>query len=121
MYDKKLITSHGFSVQLEVIIAIEIFSFFKLSDKSNILKDFSNTTPEEKRDFSRWVQSGHSSYENGDYVATESGGSMDFINARRSMEQEYQEYLKDPEAYRGSPEPAESISGNSESDNGLPF
>ncbi len=62
--------------------------------------------PEEKRDFSRWVQSDHSSYENGYYV-----------DAR----QEYQEYLKDPEAYRGSPEPAESISGNSESDNGLPF
>ena len=34
---------------------------------------------------------------------------MDFINARRFLEEEYQEYLKDPEAYRGFPDPVESF------------
>ncbi len=85
------------------------------------LKYFPDATPEEKRDLQRWVRSGHSPYDNGDYIATDSGGPMDFINARRFLEYEYQEYLKDPEAYRGSPDPAEFISGNSESDDDLPF
>ena len=29
---------------------------------------------------------------------------MDFINARRFLENEYQEYLKDPEGYCGKPD-----------------
>ena len=85
------------------------------------LKDFPDATPEEKRDLQSWVRSGHSPYDNGDYIATDSGGPMDFINARRFLEDEYQEYLKDPEGYRGSPDPADSISSNSESNDDLPF
>ena len=85
------------------------------------LKDFPDATPEEKRDLSRWVRSGHSPYDNGDYIATDSGRPMDFINARRFLEEEYREYLKDPEAYRGSPEPMESVSDNPDSNRDLPF
>ncbi len=85
------------------------------------LKAFPDATPEEKHDLSRWVRSGHSPYDNGDYIATDSGGPMDFISARRFLEEEYREYSKDPEAYRGSPEPAESVSDDSDSNDDLPF
>ena len=85
------------------------------------IKDFPDATPEEKRDLNSWVRSGHSPYENGDYVATDSGSPMDFINARRFLEEAYQEYLKDPEAYRGSPDPTEYASDDSESCVDLPF
>ena len=85
------------------------------------LKDFPDATPEEKRDLSSWVRSGHSPYENGDYIATESGGPMDFINARRFLETEYQEYLKDPDAYRGSPDTGKQMSDIPDSNSDLPF
>lgn len=85
------------------------------------LKGFPDATPEEKRDLGSWVRSGHSPYENGDFIATESGGPMDFINARRFLEDEYREYLKDPEAYRGFSEQAESIAFNPNSNGDLPF
>ena len=85
------------------------------------LKDFPDVTPEEKCDLSSWVRSGHSPYENGDYIATDSGGPMDFINARRFLEEEYREYMKDPEAYRGSPEPTKLASDDSDSNVDLPF
>jgi len=85
------------------------------------LKDFPDATLEEKRDLSIWVRSGHSPYENGDYIATDSGGPMDFINARRFLEAEHQEYLKDPEGYRGSPDPSEQIPENPDSNCDLPF
>ena len=85
------------------------------------LKDFPDATPEEKRDLSSWVRSGHSPYENGDYIATDSGEPMDFINARRFLEEEYREYMKDPEAYRGSPEPVEHAPDESDTNVDLPF
>ena len=85
------------------------------------LKDFPDATPEEKRDLSSWVRSGHSPYENGDYIVTDSGGPMDFINARRFLEAEYQEYLKDPERYRGSPDPSKLVPENPDSNRDLPF
>ena len=85
------------------------------------LKDFPDATPEEKRDLSSWVRSGHSPYENGDYIVTDSGGLMDFIHARRFLEEEYREYLKDLEAYRGSPEPVKSVSDDPNSNYDLPF
>ena len=85
------------------------------------LKDFPDATPEEKRDLSRWVRSGHSPYENGDYIATESGWSMDFIRARRFLEEEHREYLKDPEAYHGSPDSTECTSNDPGPDVDLPF
>ena len=53
----------------------------------------------------------------------ESGGPMDFINALRFLEDEYQEFLKDPEGYQGCPdEQPENVnppSGSSADD--LPF
>lgn len=64
------------------------------------LKRFPDATPEEKRALRRWVNSGHSPYENGDYIVNDDGGPMDFIHALRFLEDEYQEYLKDPEGYR---------------------
>jgi len=85
------------------------------------LKDFPDATPEERQELRNWVKSGHSPYENGDFIATESGGPMDFINARRFLEEEYREYLKDPEAYHGSPDPSEQVPENPDSNHDLPF
>ena len=85
------------------------------------LKDFPDATPEEKRDLNSWVRSGHSPYENGDFIATESGSPMDFINARRFLEEEYREYLKDPEAYHGSLDPSEQVPESPDSNHDLPF
>ena len=85
------------------------------------LKDFSDATPEERVDLREWVKSGHSPYDNGDYVATESGGPMDFIRAQRFLEDEYREYLRDPEGYRGSPDTGKQVPDSQESNNDLPF
>ncbi len=63
------------------------------------LKQFPDATPQEKRDLRRWVNSGHSPYENGDFICNDDGGPMDFISAQRFWEDEYQEYLKNPDAY----------------------
>lgn len=46
---------------------------------------------------------------------------MDFINARRFLEEEYQEYLKDPEAYCGFPDPVGSVFDGLDSNNDRPF
>ena len=86
------------------------------------LKLFPDATSEEKRDLSRWVRSGHSPYENGDYISTESGGPMDFINARRFLEDKYLEYLKDSGGFRDSPDdPTEFAFDDSDPDVDLPF
>ena len=93
------------------------------SDMWSYLKQFPDATPEEKKALRSWVRSGHSPYENGDFIATESGGPMDFINALRFLEYEYQEYLKDPESYRGHPDEPVScqvLSAGSDG-NDLPF
>lgn len=73
-------------------------------DMRRYLKQFPDVTPDEKKALRSWVRSGHSPYENGWYIATDAGGPMDFINASRFLEDEYQEYLKDPEGYRGHPD-----------------
>ena len=67
-------------------------------------QQFPDATPEEKEALRNWVKHGHSPFENGWYVATESGAPMDFISAMRFLEEEYQEYLKDPEGYREHPD-----------------
>ena len=82
-------------------------------DMRSYLKRFPDATPEEKEALRSWVRAGNSPYENDAYVATESGGPMDFISARRFLEDEYQEYLKDPEGYQGTPDPDMSFSGES--------
>ena len=75
------------------------------------LKRFPDATPEEKQTLRRWVNSGHSPYENGDYIVNDDGGPMDFISALRFWEAEYQEYLKDPKAYRGAHDSEDPFSG----------
>ncbi len=85
------------------------------------LKDFPDATSEERQALREWVKSSHSPYDNGDYVATESGGPMDFIHARRFLEEEYLEYLKDSEGYHGSPDTGKQVPDRSDSNNDLPF
>ena len=74
-------------------------------DMRSYLKRFPDATPDEKAALRNWVRAGNSPYENDSYVVTESGGPMDFISAQRFLEEEYQEYLKDPESYWGHPDP----------------
>ncbi|MBR5930540.1 MAG: hypothetical protein IKZ95_00780 [Lachnospiraceae bacterium] len=68
-------------------------------DMRSYLKHFPDATPEEKKALRKWVRQGHSPYENGDYIANESGSLMDFINAWRFLENKYQEYMKNPEDF----------------------
>lgn len=90
-------------------------------EMTQYLKDFPDATPEEKRALSSWVRSGHSPYVNGDNIVNDYGGPMDFINARRFLKDEYPEYLKDPEGYRGAPDDDVLVSPSSEPDSDLPF
>ena len=87
------------------------------------LKQFPDATPEEKWALRRWVNSGHSPYENGHYIADENGGPMDFINAQRFLNEEYQEFLKNPVTYRETQdnEKRVSLKYESEMEDELPF
>lgn len=87
----------------------ELLREFKWEMRS-YLKQFPDATPEEKRDLRRWVNSGHSPYENGDFIVNDDGGLMDFISTQRFWEVEYKEYLRDPVAYRETPDGKESVS-----------
>lgn len=51
-----------------------------------IFKRNSGYFKRELKDLKAWVKSGHSPYENGDYICLEGGGPMDFINALRFQE-----------------------------------
>lgn len=90
-------------------------------EMTQYLKGFPDATVEEKRALSSWVRSGHSPYENGDFISNDSGGPMDFINARRFLEAEYQEYLKNPEEYNGLTNSDKLILSGTDSDENLPF
>ena len=93
-------------------------------DMRSYLKRFPDATPDEKAALRSWVQAGNSPYENDAYVVTESCAPMDFISAQRFLEEEYQEYLKDPEGYRDHPdEPAiyADSSPGSDGNEDLPF
>ena len=90
-------------------------------DMQSYLKRFPDATPDEKAALRSWVRAGNSPYENDSYVVTESGGPMDFISAQRFLEEEYQEYLKDPEGFRGHPETIETTSCNLGTGKDLPF
>lgn len=100
----------------------ELLKEFKREMRS-YLKQFPDATLEEKRDLRRWVNAGHSPYENGDFIVNDDGVPMDFINAQRFLEAEYQEYLKDPDAYRGGQDSEEYISPKYDPETGdeLPF
>ena len=69
-----------------------------LRDMREYLKLFPDATTEEKIDLKNWVNSGHSPFENGDYISTESGQPMDFINAARFLESLVQEHLNEQES-----------------------
>ncbi len=56
------------------------------------LRCFPAAMQDEIRNLRKWVESGHSSYYNGDYIAAESGRPMEFINARRFLEEVCQDY-----------------------------
>lgn len=90
-------------------------------EMTQYLKSFPDATPEERRALSSWVRSGHSPYENGYYVVTESGAPMDFINAERHMEDEHLKYLENPEGYWKFHNTSEAVSSNGCPDNDLPF
>lgn len=100
----------------------ELLKEFK-REMQTYLKQFPDATPEEKRDLRRWVNAGHSPYDNGDFIVNDDGGPMDFINAQRFLEVEYQEYLKDPDSYRGRQDSEEYISTKYDPEMGdeLPF
>ena len=59
-----------------------------------LLKDFScyikavSMSTGEYAELCRWVQSGHSPYDNAWYITTEDGHPMDYINALRLVETE---------------------------------
>lgn len=87
-------------------------------------QQFPDATPEEKKALRSWVRSGHSPFENGWYIAAESGRPMDFISAMRFLEEEYQEYLKDPESFLEhlvEPDFYSDSSPGSDSNDDLPF
>ena len=93
-------------------------------DMRSYLKQFPDATPEEKKELRSWVRSGHSPYENGWYIAADSGKPMDFINSMRFLEDEYQEYLKNPESFLGHPDKPVIHSDSSPGSDGnddLPF
>ena len=44
----------------------------------------------ERKELHKWVASGRSPYDNGDYIYSENGWPMDFVNAMRFMEDQIQ-------------------------------
>ena len=92
-------------------------------DMRNYLKRFPDATPEEKKALRSWVRKGRSPYDNGWYIANESGEPMDFINSLRFLEDEYKEFMKDSEGYQGRPNerPDNTNSSSGSSTDDLPF
>lgn len=52
-------------------------------------KEISSLTKEELQELEKWVSCGRSPYDNGDYIYTEYGYPMDFIQAMRLQEEQY--------------------------------
>lgn len=50
-------------------------------------------TSEERRELHKWVAAGHSPYDNGNFIYSENGWPMDFVNALR-FEQEQIEWFE---------------------------
>ncbi len=88
-----------------------------LIDMRNYLKRFPDATPKEKAALRSWVRAGHSPYDNGDFIAEESGRPMDFISAMRFMADICHEYLMDPDSFRERTNSVVSYIG----DDDLPF
>ncbi len=86
------------------------------------LKRFPDAAPEEKDALRNWVRAGNSPYDNGDFIAEESGCPMDFINALRLMKDMYREYLSDPDGFQRRMDPIPDASPVDGSDGvDLPF
>ena len=47
-------------------------------------------TEEELRELEQWVSRGNSPYDNGDYIYTDQGYPMDFVNAMRFQKEQYE-------------------------------
>lgn len=47
-------------------------------------------TEEELRELEQWVSLGNSPYDNGDYIYTDQGYPMDFVNAMRFQKEQYE-------------------------------
>lgn len=45
-------------------------------------------TSDERRELHKWVSAGNSPYDNGDYIYSENGWPMDFVNAMRFVEEQ---------------------------------
>lgn len=45
-------------------------------------------TSEERRELHKWVASGRSPYDNGDYICSENGCPMDFVSALRFVDEQ---------------------------------
>lgn len=90
-------------------------------EMTQYLKDFPDATPEEKRALSSWVRAGHSPYVNGDNIVNDYSRPMDFINARRFLENMHQEYLKNPEAFRDVPDDVVHTPFSMDPNSNLPF
>lgn len=77
-----------------------------LKDQLKKYKKEMTLTKEELRELEKWVSSGHSPYDNGDYIYGENGWPLDFVSAMRVenemmewfnglTEEEREQYLKE--------------------------
>lgn len=78
---------------------------------------------EERRELRQWVLSGHSPYDNGWYLCNEDGYPLDYINARRVIEDEavMKESAYAYDSASNEPMIMVSVSGNTDSAEELPF
>lgn len=90
-------------------------------------------TSDERKELHKWVASGRSPYDNGDYIYGENGWPMDFVSAMRFeaeqlewfaslSEEERQELLKSSQQYDTElDEPVSVFAGNFGTEDELPF
>ena len=54
---------------------------------------FRTMTKDELRELEKWVASGRSPYDNGDYIYSENGCPMDFVSAMRFQDEMYEWWM----------------------------
>lgn len=57
-------------------------------------------TEEEVHELEQWVSLGNSPYDNGDYIYTDQGYPMDFVNALRFQKEQYEWLMSRPDEER---------------------
>ena len=57
-------------------------------------------TEEEVHELEQWVSLGNSPYDNGDYIYTDQGYPMDFVNAMRFQKEQYEWLMSRPDEER---------------------